>query len=139
MATTMHAPVFDPATHLDAQGGPRPVVVDGVTDHRGAFVFSEQYCTCGGMLRQRDPAGIVAPRVAAFLARHVTPACQPASKAVCVEAREAARRDFVNANPQYGPYSPKTYDRLDVSDPRVIPWPEMPRPAGEDQEVTGDE
>lgn len=114
--TTPQAPLFDPAVHLTADGTP----IEG-----DPTVFTELYCRCGGMHRQRDPVSLVMLMLSTFLTRHPwgDGTHGEVSKAQCVAARELARLDAFKAQDKADEYSPREYTNLDHTDDSPRPWP----------------
>jgi hypothetical protein len=105
-------PLYDPAAHTDPQ----------------QLVFTELYCLCGSLWRQRDPVAYVAPRVAEFIERHTGRSHGPASKADCIRAREARREALCMAAGKPEQFRAKTYEHIDTNDVEVWPWPRFPPP-----------
>lgn len=104
-------PLYDPAVHTDPD----------------LAVFVELYCACGALWRQRDPVSYVEPRVVEFLAAHTGRMHGPASKAACIDAREARREAAFKARGNSG-YRRRDYPNLDTADTTARPWPAFPVP-----------
>ncbi|SHL53226.1 hypothetical protein SAMN05443637_13522 [Pseudonocardia thermophila] len=109
-------PLYDPAVHTDPE----------------QWVFTELYCECGGLWRQRDPVAYVEPQVRAFLARHSGEGHGPATKKACITAREQRRKAAYAVAGQVGRYQPKQYPHIDSACTKRRPWPVFP-----DQKVEG--
>lgn len=108
--TYERAPLYDPAVHT------RP----------DTWVFTELYCLCGALWRQRDPVAWVEPQVRDFLARHAGAGHGPASKAACVTEREAKREAAFRLAGEHDRYQPKPYPHLDTACAKPRPWPAFP-------------
>jgi hypothetical protein len=104
-------PLYDPAVHTDPD----------------VEVFVELYCVCGALWRQRDPVSYVEPRVREFLAAHTGRMHGPASKATCIDAREARREAGFKALGR-ADYRRRDYPNLDTTDATVREWPAFPVP-----------
>lgn len=100
-------PLYDPTVHTDPE----------------LVVFTELYCQCGALWRQRDPASHVAPRVAEFVALHTGRGHGPASKAQTMHAREARREAKYVARGRAADFRARTYSNVDTTDTEVRPWP----------------
>jgi hypothetical protein len=103
-------PLYDPAVHTDPS----------------QVVFTELYCACGGLWRQRDPVEFVAPMVAAFIAQHTGDGHVPVSKADCIGEREARREAAYRAAGRAGEYQPREHPNLDTTCTQPRPWPQLP-------------
>lgn len=108
--TEERPPLYDPAVHTDP----------------AQLVFTELFCLCGGIWRQRDPVEVVEPFVRSWLAQHVGEGHGPASKKQAVDEREARKEAALRAVGRGAEYRRKTYERLDDTDTTVLPWPTFP-------------
>ena len=116
-----HAPMFDPAIHLNAEG----VALPEGDDERGPMVYVELYCQCGGIRRQRDPVAYVLTTVRDFQAQHGGPGCGTAAKATCVEEREARRKAAFRQVGRLDDYERQPYEHLDATCTLDRPWPDL--------------
>jgi hypothetical protein len=103
-------PLYDPAVHTDPA---QPV-------------FTELYCACGGLWRQRDPVAVVAPMVAWFTAKHTGDGHGPASKADCIAERETRREAAFRAAGKAGEYRPREHPHIDITSSELRSWPQLP-------------
>jgi hypothetical protein len=129
------AEVADPEVKEPAQpvapaagDGPPPLYDPRIHTDPDQWVFTELYCTCGALWRQRDPVSYVEPQVRDFLARHAGEGHGPATKKACVAAREAKRKAAFVLRDQAHRYQPKPYPNLDAGCTKKRPWPVFPEP-----------
>jgi hypothetical protein len=106
--------------------GPPPLYDPRVHSDPDLWVFTELYCKCGALWRQRDPVSWVEPQVRDFLARHTGEGHGPATKKACVAAREEKRKAAFVLRDQAQRYEPKAYPNLDSGCVKKRAWPTFP-------------
>lgn len=100
-------PYYDPAVHTDPE----------------QLVYVQVFCTCGDLLRQRDPVWAVLRLLPTWLSRHQGEDHGPASKADCVAERERRREAAHVVSGLAHEYAPREHPNLNTECTKDRPWP----------------